>query len=558
MKTAWQQRTATATLAGLAALALAAVAQAQPGASAGPAPAQITVVVPADAKVFFNGNPTTQTGTERSFTSPDLPPGKKYSYEIRAVWTAAGKPVEETRTVTITAGAKVRVEFGTAAAKGSPAEEDAFQRGVEAYVYGYPLVTMDTTRQVMTNVAAPKGARAPMGQFAHVRQFATPASTDVVAPNADTLYSAAWIDVRQEPWVLHVPDEANRFYMMPVLDAWTNVIASPGTRTNGSKAGDYAISSRDWKGQLPPGVTQIKSPTNLVWILGRTFCTGTPEDYKAVHAIQDQYRLVPLSSFGKPYTPPAGKVDATVDMKTPPREQVNKMDASAYFKRLAALLKDNPPAAADAPVVAKLAQLGIVPGKPFDIAGVEPNVAKGLERAVQAGLAQVASEFGQMGKRVNGWQINFTGEYGTRYGTRAATVLAGLEPCLAKDAVTPLTDVDTDSKPLTGANRYVIHFDKKALPPVEGPWSLTMYTDAYTFVDNPLNRYALGSRDKLKENPDGSVDLYVQKDSPGKDKASNWLPAPEGRFVLVLRLYSPQETVFSGAWQPPPVQRAGK
>src|SRR5579871_3732642 len=238
-----------------------------------------------------------------------------------------------------------------AAAQGQADVKDATDNGVEAYVYGYPLVTMEITRRVMTNVAEPEGTHAPMGQFLLMRKYPDASFKDVTAPNADTLYSTAWLDLAKEPYILSLPDEDGRYYLMPMLSGWTNVFEVPGKRTAGTKAQTYAITGPNWKGRLPEGVKELKAPTNIVWILGRTYCTGTPEDYKACHAIMDKYQLAPLSGYGKPYTPPAGKVDPAVDMKTPVREQVHKMDAVAYFTLLASLLKDNPPAAADAPMV---------------------------------------------------------------------------------------------------------------------------------------------------------------------------------------------------------------
>src|SRR5512143_411851 len=223
--------------------------------------------------------------------------------------------------------------------------EEAMAIGVEAYIYGYPLVTMEMTRRVMTNVAKPEGTRAPMGQFVRMREYPTAAYRDVTAPNADTLYTVAWIDVSKEPWVFSVPDMKERYFLMPMLDGWTEVFQAPGKRTTGTKAKTYAITGPNWKGgKLPSGVREYKSPTALVWILGRIYCTGTPDDYKAVHVLQDKFSLVPLSAYGKPYTPPAGQVDPAVDMKTPVRDQVNRMDAGSYFKLLARLMKDNPPA----------------------------------------------------------------------------------------------------------------------------------------------------------------------------------------------------------------------
>ncbi len=416
-----------------------------------------------------------------------------------------------------------------------PTEEESFDIAARATVYGYPLVTMEMTRRVATNAAAPKGAHAPMGQIANLREYPTAAFKDVTAPNADTLYSSAWLDLSAEPYVLSTPNMGDRYFLLPFLDGWTNVIAAPGSRTTGGMAQTLVITGPNWKGKIPEGLKEIKSPTNLVWLLGRTYCTGTPEDYKAVWALQDQYKLVPLSAYGKPYTPPEGKVDSKVDMKTPPREQVNRLDAGAYFKLLATLLKDNPPAAADAPLIAKLARIGFVPGKDFDITKLDPAVVKGLERGHKAGLEQIGVEVKHAGKKVNGWQILFTGDYGTKYLFRAAVAFAGLGANLAKDAVYPTTDMDGHGKPLSGAKQYEITFPKGQLPPVKGFWSLTMYNSDYFFVANNLNRYTLSQRDKLQSNPDGSVTLFLQKDSPGKDKEANWLPAPEGDFVLMLR-----------------------
>jgi hypothetical protein len=225
------------------------------------------------------------------------------------------------------------------------------ETAIEAYVYGYPLVTMEVTRRVMTNVDKVQSHHAPMGQFANLREYPTPAFKDVTAPNADTLYSAAWVDLSQGPWVLQVPDEHGRYYLMPILEAWTDVFADPGTRTTGTGAGEFVIIGPTWRGELPPGVEQLQPSTNLVWIVGRTYCTGTPEDYAAVHTIQDQYKLVPLSAYGKPYAPPAGRVDRSVDMKTPPREQVERMDTISFFKLLAESMKRNPPYEADAPIL---------------------------------------------------------------------------------------------------------------------------------------------------------------------------------------------------------------
>ncbi|MDS4022956.1 MAG: DUF1254 domain-containing protein, partial [Candidatus Competibacter sp.] len=190
------------------------------------------------------------------------------------------------------------------------ARENAFEAvplGVEAYIYGYPLVTMEMTRRVLTNVAEPTQKAAPMGQFLRLRAYPTPDDKQVTAPNADTLYTTAWIDVGQEPYVLSLPDAKDRYYLFPMLDGWTEVFEVPGKRTTGTGPQKYAITGPGWKGKLPEGVKEYKSPTNMVWLLGRIYCTGTPEDYAAVHQMQDEISLVPLSAYGKPYTPPPGK-----------------------------------------------------------------------------------------------------------------------------------------------------------------------------------------------------------------------------------------------------------
>jgi hypothetical protein len=298
----------------------------------------------------------------------------------------------------------------------------------------------------------------------------------------------------------------------------------------------------------------------MVWILGRIYCTGTPEDYKAVHALQDKFSVVPLSAYGKPYTPPVGKVDPNVDTKTPVRDQVNKMDAAAYFKLLAELLKTNPPAAADAPMVAKLAKIGIVPGQDFDMSKADVAVAKALQDTPKVAQEKIMAELKNLSTPVNGWTYSTKlGVYGTEYLVRALVTVFGLGANRAEDAIYPTSEMDADGKPYDGANKYVMHFDKGMLPPARAFWSLTMYDAGFFFVPNKLNRYTLSSRNKVKANADGSTDFYIQNASPGKDKEANWLPAPAGKFVLMFWLYWPKEappSIVDGSWKPPAVKMA--
>ncbi len=436
---------------------------------------------------------------------------------------------------------------------------DDFVVAQDAYIYGYPLVTMEMTRRVITNAASVEGTHGPMGQLIKLRQYPDASFRDVTAPNADTLYTTAFIDVGQEPWVLSIPDMKDRYYLFPMLDGWTDVFQVPGKRTTGTGAQTYAITGPGWKGTLPAGVKEYKSPTSIVWILGRIYCTGTPQDYAAVHALQGQCSLVPLSAYGKAYTPPAGTVDPSIDMKTAVREQVNGMDATAYFTLLAQLMKANPPAAEDAPELAKFAKIGLVAGRDFDVTKLNADFVK---RIPEIAFDRIMLQFkvNKAVKNVNGWGYTTkTGLYGTDYFMRALVTAIGLGANRPQDAVYPTSLKDADGNAYDGTKKYVMRFAKGQLPPVQGFWSVTMYDSSYFFVANPINRYSISARQKLKSNPDGSVDLYIQNDSPGADKESNWLPSPAGKFVLMLRMYWPNEkdpSIIDGSWKIPSVTKA--
>ncbi|HEX2951032.1 MAG TPA: DUF1254 domain-containing protein [Armatimonadota bacterium] len=441
----------------------------------------------------------------------------------------------------------------------TPAE--ARQIAQDAYIYGYPLVTMEMTRRVMTNVVAATGTKGPMGQFVNMREYPTAAFRDITAPNADTLYSVAWLDLTREPYVLSLPDMHGRYFLMPMLSGWTDVFQAPGKRTTGTAPQVYLITGPSWHGRVPRGMKQLASPTNLVWILGRTYSTGTPEDYAAVHALQDQYRLVPLSGYGHPYTPQPGHVNPNIDIKTPVRDQVNDISTANYFNLLASLMVQNPPTAADAPIVARMARIGIVPGKPFNIDQCGAQVAAALQGVPQAAIEQIMAEEKTVGRTINGWlYMPKTGSYGTNYRFRAYVALIGLGANLPQDAIYPFTSVDSTGQPLSGINRYVIHFPKGQTPPVNGFWSITMYDPEYYFVANPLKKYTVSPRNTLVYNPDGSLDIYIQHQSPGTAKEANWLPAPTGNFILMMRMYWPRTqspSILNGTWSPPSVEKVG-
>ncbi len=436
-------------------------------------------------------------------------------------------------------------------------EDEIAATAEEGYLFGYPLVLMDVSRRVMTAVSEPDEFRAPMGQFNVSQRFPDASFTDVVSPNVDTLYSSAWIDLGEGPMILSLPDTGDRYYVIEMLDAWTNVFASAGTRTTGHRAGHFALLGPGWKGSLPAGVQAIRSPTALVWIVGRTKTDG-PSDYAAVVSLKSKYALTPLSQWETGYTPPPSvPIDTSVDRTTPPAAQVADLSATKFFARLAQLMEHNPPAPADAAIIERLAKVRVRPGADFNGGQFDPRFAQAIERGVARGRTHlIGGAHEPVGRMVNGWDVMTTGlgRYGTDYGRRAVVALVGLGANLPEDAVYPHATSDAKDEPLTGRSRYRIHFGKDELPPVDAFWSITLYDPEQHFADNPLHRYALGNRDDLRFGPDGSLDIYVQHDSPGDALASNWLPAPEDDFNLLMRLYQPRREVLDGSWKPPPVQ----
>jgi hypothetical protein len=378
----------------------------------------------------------------------------------------------------------------------------------------------------------------------------------VVRPNADTLYSLVWFDVTREPLIIDVPDSGGRYYLLPLLDLWTDVFASPGTRTTGNGPQTFAIVGPRWQGSLPAGIEPIRSPTGIGWLLGRTQTNG-PEDYAAVHRFQARLRAVPLSGWGRDYAPPRGTVDPTLS-KDPPVEQVAHMDARAFFGRFAELLKDNPPHANDYPILARLRRVGLEPGRSFDLAQAPPVIQKALQQAAVSARGQIVRELMRAGVLVNGWRMITApiGTYGTDYRRRAGVAWFALGANVPEDAIYPTSLTDADGKPLDSSRRYQIRFPREQLPPVRAFWSLSLYNSRQYFADNPIHRYAIGDRDPLQRNADGSLTLYIQRDSPGSQHEANWLPAPaSGSFSMTLRLYWPRPEALDGSWKPPPVQR---
>jgi hypothetical protein len=445
----------------------------------------------------------------------------------------------------------------TAARNERISEKDAQEIAREAYIYFYPLVTMDVTRLVSINTEpGKKPGFGPEGMFHHLRSYPTAEFREVVRPNFDTLYSMAWLDISTEPMILSVPDTGGRYYVLPIYDMWTDAYAALGSRTSGTEAANFAVVSPHWYGDLPAGVQRIEAPTNICWIIARTQTNG-PADYDAVHKIQDGFKLARLSQWGKNSESMESKIDSSVDTKTSPLDQVNTMPAAKYFSYAAEIMKKNPPHLSDWSMVERLKRIGIVPGQSFDFASADPIVRSALEGAPAKGLQLMKAKLPTLARAVNGWQMNTDsiGVYGNYYLKRAIIALVGLGANSPEDAIYPLNIADAAGKPVNGANRYVLHFKREELPPVDAFWSITMYDSEGFQVANPINRFAIGDRDNLKYNSDGSLDIFIQHDRPAPDKESNWLPAPSGKLGITMRLYAPRAQAIDGGWAPPAIKQ---
>ena len=444
-----------------------------------------------------------------------------------------------------------------AGAQSQITEEEAHAIAVDAYLYFYPLVTVGVTRQVGTNMEAGKiPGFGPANMFHSFAAFPAADYKAVVRPNFDTLYSSTFLDMTKEPMILSAPNTDGRYYLLPMLDAWTDIFASPGWRTTGTQAGDFLITPPGWSGDVPSGMTRILAPTPHVWIIGRTKTDG-PADYDAVHKIQAGYKITPLSQWGKSPVTPTVTIDPTVDMKTPPKIQVDTMPADKFFAYAAELIKIDPPHVTDEPMIAQLKKIGFEVGKTFDLNKADPVVQRTLASAPGEAQRLMAWKEPTIARVANHWSLNTDtmGVYGNYYLKRAIITQWGLGANLPEDAIYPSNLGDEAGKPLDGANKYTLHFEKGETPPANAFWSVTLY-DAEGFqVPNPLNRFTLSSWMPLEYNGDGSLDLHFQNESPGEGMEANWLPAPKGDFNLLMRLYAPRSEALNGECNPPPVTR---
>ncbi len=427
-----------------------------------------------------------------------------------------------------------------------------FATAARAWLFGYPLVLMDAT------------SRASAARFRpdfHNRFFHSTALPDhrfrtIVKPNNDTLYSVAWLDLEEQPVVLAVPDTGGRYYVMPFMDAWTNVFDMVGKRTTGTAAGSWMIAGPDWEGETPADVGLVRSPTNLVWLLGRIQINGT-QDLPAVLALQQKFTLAPLSLWREGgHNAPLELLPGVGEPDPSPKDEVAELSAGEFFGRLTRLMQSQPPAPEDAPALEEFASLGILEGQvlaPGEIGAIDRFI---LERGVDYMRRTLPEELARRRNAENGWYVARAsiGNYGTDYGMRAGVALVGIGALPPAEASYPSTSVDSAGRPLTGEHRYRIRFAPGQTPPADAFWSVTMYDEDDYLVDNPIGRYAIGDRDRLDYHPDGSLELYIQHEQPGAGPG-NWLPAPAGGFTLTLRIYMPQEAFFDGSWPLPAVER---
>jgi hypothetical protein len=427
-------------------------------------------------------------------------------------------------------------------------EEQIYELSLQAYIYGYPLVLMEITKQVYLEQGT------PLNQFRHAKTFPSPKTKIVVRPNVDTLYSLAWVDLSIEPLILSVPNTEGRFYLLQLLDIWTETLAVIGARTTGTQAGHFAIVGPHWQGTLPPEITPIPASSHLVWIIGRIQTNGK-DDYAQVHRLQKGYQLTPLSHWGRVSAPAAYSTIRPFINLTPPPQRIAQMEGITFFKTLAALLKIHPPKLADASLLKELEAIAIRVGEDFDEKSLDAITIQALNRAVQEGPKQLTAYYQKDYRIQNGWRFRLTvGNYGTAYRQRAAIALLGLGALPAEEAIYGSTNVDEQGQLLHGSKRYRLHFDSSHLPPVQAFWCITLYTSEGFFAPNPINRYAIGDRDPLVFNADGSLDIEIQSEPPEPDQAVNWLPSPLAAFNLLMRLYWPQPEILHGQWQPPTVR----
>ncbi|NKL39644.1 DUF1254 domain-containing protein [Rhizobium ruizarguesonis] len=434
----------------------------------------------------------------------------------------------------------------------------------EGFIYGLPLVM---NYAVMQEFAVDKNSgqfKAPFNEINNLHHVATPEDTAVITPNSDTPYSFIWLDLRAEPMVISVPMvEKDRYYAVQLIDGNTYNYGYIGTRTTGTEPGDYLVVGPDWKGEMPSGIEKVfRSTTPFTLALIRTQLFN-PDDMPDVEKIQAAYKAQPLSAFLKQPAPPTAPEIEFLPATTAGIKE-------NFFQYLDAALQFVPETPRDKAIRAKLAKIGIGPGKTFDFKDLSLEHKAEMLVGMKQGDGKVDKWLAGGNKNVNGWNVgSFFGDeafYNGDWVMRAGAAKGGLLGNDAVEAMYPYTRTDTTGAPLDGSkHKYTITFPQGQLPPVNAFWSITMYDGkSQLLIKNPINRYLINSPmlSSMQKDPDGSVTLHIQKDSPGAGKEANWLPAPNDTIYLVMRLYWPKTEAPSilpageGTWQPPGIHVA--
>ncbi len=474
-------------------------------------------------------------------------------------------------------GGIVALRDGAGLSADTSAYNSGLALGTEAYMYGVPLLDTERIFTTGTSVNAPNGnGYGPLNEFSNIQKLANASERTVVAPNNDTLYSLAWLDLRHQPQVLHAPPIHHRFWEFELVDPWTNNFYNITSIPTPLGPGDYGVrSGGNWavlgpgfKGRLPRGVKRINSPYTRVWVIGRTFIGGR-SDLVDARRIQDQYSITPLSEFGTSYEPkrPRHLILNPTEARIPGTGAGE--DPLAFYAALGREMVKFPAPASDRPLLRRLRAIGIGPELSPTGAHLSADTLRGLRDAVTQGpnnvITALLALYQQGFKEHDGYLIGDLGHWGTDYKLRAIGDRVGVGGQRANIATYPLALVDDTMAPLTGSKRYVLHIPRSRLPiPVSAFWSLTMYSSKSFFVRNPINRYLLNDLSHLRTNADGSIDIYVQHQRP-TDAAlrSNWLPSPGpgAGFRLIWRLYG-LGTALGGVldgtgWQPPLIQPCG-
>jgi hypothetical protein len=434
----------------------------------------------------------------------------------------------------------------------------AYNLGLRAYKYGLPLLSTQQTYRTQTSVEEPTHrGYAPVNRFSQAHRLASVNAKTVVAPNHDTLYSIGWLNLKRQPVVIHVPRVRDRYYVFELLDPYTTNFRNLGS-VDHTKPGDYAVVPRGEHVHLPAGVHRVNSPYDRVWVIARALVRGK-DDIPSVVKLMKRFTLTPLARYGTGWRQRYAK--------HPDRQHPTHYSLPTglrYLDRLGTLLERFPPPERDNPILSKLATVGVGPGmRPSRDPKLTADERRGLRNAVADGPDAVRADIRQAYiegfAAHNGWLVSKTGRYGSNYRLRASVAQIGLGALVPSESIYPLAQVDHTGQDLTGAKRYVMHFDPGRLPPVRGFWSVSLYDLDGFFVPNPIDRYLINDRADLHLNRDGSLDVYIQHDEPTNPvERQNWLPAPAGGFRLLMRIYAPKPSAIPGildgsGWDPPTI-----